>query len=307
MAEKNIVVLCGAVSPEREVSINSGKACLEALKVNFPNARLIVLDENRVPEELVPETDVIFPVIHGDYGEDGGIQRDLEARGFSYAGCGVAAGELCINKAKTKELFLKNGIPAAAGAAFSRKNIPAAKDLIEKLGEKIVVKPADKGSSVGLFLCEGEAETAAVLAGDLSASELWLAETRVFGRELTVGVLGGKAMGIVEIRPKTGVYDFKNKYTKGNTEYLFPAPIDEKIAAEIRAGAEKIFALCGCRDFSRIDVLLRDDGTFVYLEVNTMPGLTGTSLLPKSASCAGLDFPALVKAMVAPALERARR
>ncbi|MCR5184201.1 MAG: D-alanine--D-alanine ligase [Opitutales bacterium] len=305
MSKKNIVVLCGAISPERDVSINSGKSCLEALRVNFPDATLRVLDENAVPADLDPATDVIFPVIHGDYGEDGGIQRDLEARGFSYAGCGVAASELCIDKSKTKALWLANGIPTTRGVAFPRDRVPAAKVLIESLGEEIVVKPADKGSSVGLFLTKGEAELQAVLDGDLSASDLWLAEQRVYGRELTVGLLNGKAMGIVEICPKVGVYDFKNKYTKGSTEYKFPAAIDEAIAAKIRAGAERIFELCGCRDFSRVDVLLPEDGNFVYLEVNTMPGLTGTSLLPKSASCVGLDFAALAKAMIVPALERA--
>lgn len=305
-AMKNIVVLCGAVSPEREVSINSGKACLEALQVNFPDARLVVLDENRVPAELNPKTDVIFPVIHGDYGEDGGVQRELEARGFAYAGCGVPASELCIDKARTKALWRENGIPTPCGVAFPSERVPAAKNLIAQLGEAIVIKPADKGSSVGLFLTNGESELQAVIDGDLSASDLWLAETRVFGRELTVGVLNGNAMGIVEICPKVGVYDFKNKYTKGCTEYKFPAEIDSATTDKIRAGAERIFALCGCRDFARIDVLLREDGSFVYLEVNTMPGLTGTSLLPKSASCVGLDFPALAKAMIVPALERAK-
>ncbi len=306
MSEQNfkIVVLCGANSPEREVSINSGKACAAALHQSFHNVELLALNENALPANLAPETDIIFPVIHGDYGEDGRVQRDLDERGFSYAGCGRAASEICIDKSKTKKILRDNGVPVCEGIAFSTDKIPSAAEIVEKLGDDVVLKPADKGSSVGLFLTCGVAELQRVLAGDLSASKTWLAETRLRGRELTVGLLGGRAMGIVEIRPKVGVYDYKNKYTSGNTEYIFPAPLDNDVACKIKAAAEKAFAACGCRDFSRADVILLANGDFYFLEINTMPGLTGTSLLPKSASCVGLSFIELAKKMIEPAIAR---
>ena len=301
----NIVVLCGAKSPEHDVSVNSGTACAEALRESFPRVSLRVLEENALPADLSPERDVIMPAIHGDYGEDGGVQRDLEARGFAYAGCGIAASELCIDKAETKKILHGAGVPVPDGIAFFADARPSASELISRLGnEEVVVKPADKGSSVGLFLTAGKDALASVLAGDLSAAKKWIAEPRLRGRELTVGLLDGKAAGIVEIRPKIGVYDFKNKYTKGSTEYIFPAEIENATAEAIRANAEKIFAACGCRDFARADVILLPSGEFYFLEVNTMPGMTSTSLLPKSASCVGLDFPALVKAMLEPAIKR---
>lgn len=301
-----IVVLCGAQSPEREVSIRSGKACAESLRVRFPETELRVLEENSLPADLDPNRDIIFPVIHGDYGEDGGIQRDLEARGFAYAGCDAASSEVCIDKAITKERLRECGVPVAGDVSFYADCPPSAASLIVRLGEAVVVKPADKGSSVGLFLPTGEAELQRVLDGDLSAAKKWIVESRLVGRELTVGLLGGKAMGIVEIRPKAGVYDFTNKYTSGNTDYLFPAPIDAASTEKIKAAAERLFTACACRDFARADVILQTDGSFYFLEVNTMPGLTATSLLPKSASCIGLDFEALTAAMIAPAIERFR-
>lgn len=300
----SIVVLCGAISPEREVSIRSGKACAEALKSSFPRVALRVLDENALPSDLDPARDVIFPAIHGDYGEDGKLQRELDARGFAYAGCDAQACEICIDKVATKAKLREAGIPVTREIAFPGDRRPRARSLVGRLGRKIVVKPADKGSSVGLYLPAGTRATKHVLAKIRGGK--WLAEPRLFGRELTVGILDGVAAGVVEIRPKIGVYDYRNKYTAGATEYLAPAPLPEFITESIRADAEKIFAVCGCRDFSRADVILLPDNRYFFLEVNTTPGLTATSLLPKSAACIGLDFPALVRRMVKPAIARFR-
>lgn len=299
-----IVVLCGAQSPEREVSVRSGQACVNALRENFSASEIRILEENTLPEDLNPGTDIIFPVIHGDYGEDGKIQDELASRGFSYAGCEAKASRLCINKIDTKKTMREHAIPVTDDIAFSREMPPEVSRVISRLGESLVVKPADKGSSVGLFLPTGAEALQNVLSKDLGVTEKWMIEPRLHGRELTVGLLGGKAMGIVEIRPKVGVYDFTNKYTGGNTEYLFPAPLEESTTQKIKEAAEKIFEVCGCRDFSRADVILLPDGRFYFLEVNTMPGLTATSLFPKSASCCGLNFPSLVKAMIEPAIER---
>jgi D-alanine-D-alanine ligase len=172
------------------------------------------------------------------------------------------------------------------------------------LGEHIVIKPSDQGSSVGLYMLEGEAAVAKALA-EIPASGQWMAERRLRGREMSIGLLDGHPMGIVEIVPLTGVYDYKTKYTKGASEYRFPAAVGPELTAAIGAAAARLFAACGCRDFARADVFLEPDGQVYFLEINTMPGMTETSLMPKSASCVGLDFPSLVRRMAAPALARA--
>ena len=299
-----IAVLCGARSPERGVSLRSGAACAEALRASFPRVELRVLDENALPADLDPAAHVVFPVVHGDYGEDGQIQRELDARGFAYAGCGAEACEICIDKAKTKEKLRAAGVPVAPEIVFTAERRPRAKSLTARLGRELVVKPADKGSSVGLFLPAGTRAVRHALARIRAGK--WLAERRLRGRELTVGLLDGRAGGVVEICPRGGVYDFRSKYTAGATRYLAPAPLPESVAASLRADAEKIFAVCGCRDFSRADVMLLPDGRYFFLEVNTMPGMTATSLLPKSAACVGVNFQELVRRMVAPAVARFR-
>jgi D-alanine-D-alanine ligase len=299
--EREIVVLCGAVSPERDVSLRSGRAVAGVL----PGSRLVELDVNALPEWLDGERHVVLPVIHGDYGEDGAVQADLAARGIPFAGCDAAASRLCIDKVATKQAMRAAGVPAIPEVAFTGEAKPSAAALVRELGPRVVLKPADKGSSVGLFVCADEAEVAAALAA-IPATGRWMAERRLTGRELSVGLLEGRAMGVVEIVPLTGVYDYRNKYTKGSAEYRFPAPLEPPTTAAIQRAAEALFAAGGCRDFARADVFLEPDGNFYFLEINTMPGMTETSLMPKSATCVGLDFSALVRRMLAPARQRAR-
>ncbi len=297
------VVLCGAISPEREVSLRSGAACADALKASFDRVSLHVLDENKLPAFLDPATHVVMPVIHGDYGEDGQIQSELEARGFAFAGCDSAAGRICISKTDTKKKFREAGLPVAPEVEFDFSETPSAREIAGALGtDDVVIKPADKGSSVGLHIVSGEPEIAGALKQLFPGK--WMVEPRIRGREMTIGILDGQAMGIVEIVPKAGGYDYKNKYTAGATDYLFPAKVPPAIAAQIAAAAERGFAACGCRDFARADFILLPDDSFVFLEINTMPGLTATSLLPKSASCVGLSFPELTRRMLSPAVAR---
>jgi D-alanine-D-alanine ligase len=151
---------------------------------------------------------------------------------------------------------------------------------------------------------DGETAIAEALA-QIPATGQWMAERRLQGREMSIGILGGQAMGIVEIVPRKGVYDYQSKYTKGSSDYIYPAAVPGELTARIQAAAEALFRACGCRDFARADLFLEPDGQFYFLEINTMPGMTETSLMPKSASCAGLDFPALVQRMTAPVFARA--
>ena len=299
-AEPEVIILCGGQSSESEVSLRSGRAVAAAV----PGARLVELSTDALPAWLEPATHIVFPVLHGGWGEDGGVQGELEARGIAFAGCSTAASRLCMDKVTTKRAMRTAGVPAIPEVAFAGDAKPTAAELAAALGDEIVLKPSDQGSSVGLFLPSGPAAIAEALAAIPPAGR-WMAERRLRGREFSIGLLDGQPMGLVEIVPLAGVYDFRTKYTKGASEYRFPAPLDAPTTAAIAAAAARLFAAAGCRDFARADVMLEPDGNFYFLEINTMPGMTETSLMPKSASCVGLDFPALVGRMLAPARRRA--
>ncbi len=301
LSAPEIAVFAGGTSAEREVSTASGAACASALARSF-TTRLFQVVADALPEGFDPSRHVVFSTLHGTFGEDGGMQRLLDAAGGEYAGCGADSSALTMDKALTKRTASAQGIPVVEGIEFDAASRPSAGDVVRRLGARVVLKPNSEGSSVGLTVAEGEAEVGAALAGITSGR--WLAERRVVGRELSVGILKGAAMGIVEVRPKSGIYDYASKYTRGMTEYLAPAPIDEALASRVRSAAETAFSACGCRDYARVDFMVSEQGEPFLLEINTLPGMKEMSLLPMSARCAGLDFPALVREMVSPAVER---
>lgn len=295
-----ILVLHGGTSQEREVSLASGQALAAALAARHP-VELVRLDQDALPESIQISDTVVFPALHGGFGEDGQIQALLEAQGIEYCGSDAAASRLCMDKAATKQIARELRVPTPDWLVFDAPETPLADSVIEQLGTSLVVKPVNEGSSVGLHFAEHRSALGVALS-QIHAGR-WLIEQRVYGRELTVGVLQGKAMGVVEIVSASGVYDYAAKYTPGSTEYRFPAALDAAVARQIKDDAERLFVACGCRDFARIDFLLAG-GQLHFLEINTLPGLTATSLLPKSASCVGYDFEALAAALVAPAIER---
>jgi len=298
-----VAVFAGGTSAEREVSLGSGRACADALARSFPT-RLFEINADALPAELDAARHVVFSTQHGTFGEDGGMQRLLDAAGVAYAGCDAASSALTMDKTRTKDTAAAQGLAVIPGLMFSANGKPTADEIIAKFGEHVVVKPNAEGSSVGLHIVVGRAELGAVLR-EITAGD-WLVEQRIFGRELAVGVMNGKAMGLVEIRPKSGVYDYASKYTKGLTEYLAPAPFDATMTGRIQRAAETAFAACGCRDYARVDFMVAADNELYLLEINTLPGMKETSLLPMSARCGGLDFTALVREMVGPAVQRFR-
>ncbi len=296
-----IALFCGGTSAEREVSLGSGWACATALARSFP-VKVFELTADALPVGLDPGRHVVFSTLHGTFGEDGGMQRLLDAAGVHYAGCGVEASALTMDKTRTKEVVAARGVRVAKGCRFEAGDKPDVDAVIAELGEELVVKPNAEGSSVGLSLVSGRSALAGVMAGIAHGS--WLIETRLSGRELSVGILAGRAMGVVELRPRSGIYDYTSKYTKGMTEYLAPAPLDDGVAAEVQAAAVTAFAACGCRDYARVDFILSHENEPFLLEINTLPGMKETSLLPMSARCAGREFTALVREMAAPAWQR---
>lgn len=295
-----IVVLCGGVGSEREVSLRSGHAVAEALSAGF-QVRLEELNSRAVPEGIDPHRSIVFPALHGEFGEDGQLQSLLEEAGVHYAGSDAESSRLCMDKAATKKVAEDLGIAVPKAITFDGAQAPLADEVIKELGASLVVKPADQGSSVGLHFAESRSGLGIALSSIRSGN--WLIEQRIRGRELTVGILGGRALGVVEIVSQSGVYDYKAKYTAGSTEYRYPAELPPKIERQIKDQAAQLFKACACRDFSRVDFLLEGELPY-FLEINTLPGLTATSLLPKSASCEGLEFEQLAGELVRPAIER---
>lgn len=301
MKKFKLAVLMGGISSEREVSLVSGEFVYNSLK-KFFDTTCIRLDKNELPQELSAHDTIVFPVMHGEYGEDGTLQKELEDAGFVYVGTNSIASKVCMNKPASKALMKASGLNVAREIVFDAKDKPSANSAIELLGENLILKPADKGSSVGLKTLKNKDELKKAL--DEIDNGLWLIESFFTGREFSVGVIDGKAAGIVEIIPEGGVYDFKRKYTKGATRYEFPAKVSAKEETEIKNAAELAYASCGCSDFSRVDFLMNESGEFIVLEINTLPGMTPTSLLPKSASCIGYDFDSLCKKMLEGAIKR---
>jgi D-alanine-D-alanine ligase len=301
MNEPVIALFCGGSSPEREVSLGSGKAVAQAMAFAFPTRKFVV-EADALPAGLDPAGHVVFSTLHGTFGEDGGMQRLLESAGVSYAGCDARSSDLCFDKWRTRQAVSAQGVRVAPGRFFNANAKPAGAAVAQELGEQVVFKPNRQGSSVGLQIVTDRAAIDVALGGLREGD--WVVERRILGRELTVGILRGRAMGVVEIVPKSGVFDYSSKYTKGLTEYFAPAAISEEAAAEVRRSAETAFAACGCRDYARVDFMFSNEGELYFLEINTLPGMKETSLLPMSARCVGLDFNALCREMVAPAVER---
>lgn len=301
MKEPVIAVFAGGTSAEREVSLGSGLACAVALARSFPT-RMFDLTADALPAGLDAGGHVVFSTLHGTFGEDGGMQRLLDAAHVHYAGCDAASSALTMDKTRTKETVAAHGLRVPQAILFSAKAKPAVESAVAQLGSNLVIKPNAEGSSVGLSVAGNRDELAVALAKITTGS--WMVEQRIMGRELSVGVLDGQALGVVEIRPRSGIYDYASKYIKGASEYFAPAPLDAGLTATVRHAAETAYAACGCRDYARVDFMLSLQTELYLLEINTLPGMKETSLLPMSARCAGLDFTALVRAMVTPALRR---
>ena len=294
----HIAVLRGGPSAEREVSLRSGDAVARALR--SLGHRVDEVDPLPADPAIPAGTDVVFLALHGTYGEDGTVQSELEELGVPYTGCGVRASLFAFDKILTKRRCLRAGIPTARFERF----IDAGAAWPDGWQPPVVLKPARQGSSVGLRFVDRVEDFPAALAFSLSHGGEVLMEERIVGRETTVGILDGSALPVVEVRPRSGTYDYANKYTAGRTEYFCPAEFPAEVTLAVQTAALGAFQAIGGRDYARVDVMVRPDGSPVVLEVNTLPGMTETSLLPKAAAAAGIGFPELCGRMVRSALSR---
>ncbi|MDR1591012.1 MAG: D-alanine--D-alanine ligase [Puniceicoccales bacterium] len=296
---KKVAILSGGkMTSERAVSLCSGRAVFEVLKGQI-ECELFELAEDCLPRNLDPERYIIFPLIHGEFGEDGQLQRLLEAENFSFAGSDSRASQICMDKGKAKDIAEQLGILTAKFCIYDGQSF-------EKLwtfgGGPFVIKPNDRGSSIGV--------TKIYTIDDFLRYQKdwgkgnWIIEPCIIGREITVGILNGHALPVIEIRPRDGFYDYAHKYTTDATEYLVPAPITKSETRNVQNMSEQIFETCGCRDFGRLDFILDGRSKFNFLEINTSPGMTATSLLPKAAAALGIDFATLCRRMINSAFAR---
>ncbi len=288
---KRVAVLMGGTSNEREVSLRSGGAVVSALQAEGLEVLPVILNKDSI-EALPRDIEAVFLALHGGYGENGGVQHDLDQLNIPYTGPGAAASKLAMDKIATKRCLDAAKLPTPPYEVLTSEMTSSSLPL------PVVVKPPRDGSSVGISKVSEPSQWTTALAEARSVDPLGevLVEGYIPGREWTVGVLGGKALPVVEIRAPNGWYGFKEKYTMGMTQYLFPedeADVDRALLLTCQNVAVQAFHALGCRGVSRVDFRVTPEGQLFILEVNTLPGLTATSLLPKAAARAGESFGAL--------------
>lgn len=294
----SITVMLGGPSAEREVSLRSGAAVAKALRSLGHTVH--ELDPKNAEWQLPSDTQVVFLALHGTYGEDGTVQKRLEELGVPYTGCNPEASRIGFDKVLTKQRCVAAGVPTAKFVVIDSPHAPWPRGW----NPPVVIKPVRQGSSVGLQFVDRVVDWPQALVEVMRHDSKALVEERIQGREVTVGILGDTVLPLVEVRPKEGVLDYKNKYTPGATEYFCPAPLDEAVTRKAQEAGLGAFRAIGGRDYARVDVMVRASREPVVLEVNTLPGMTETSLLPKAAAAAGLGYAALCQRMVDLALQR---
>jgi len=293
---KKIGVLMGGLSAEREVSFKTGQAALDALLELGYDAVAVDAGHNLAEQLVQLKIDVAFIALHGRFGEDGRVQGVLEMMQIPYTGSGVMSSSIAIDKIMTKKLLLYHELPTPGFDCI--RNGDSTAELLERCQHlPLVVKPSREGSTIGITIAKTREElrhgieTAATMDGTV------LIEDFIDGAELTVSVLNGEALPIIKIVPKSGFYDYQAKYQSNDTEYLVPAPIDVVSYQQVQQAAVKAYNVLGCRGAARVDFMFRER-EFYCIEINTIPGMTQTSLLPKAAQEAGINFCQLVEAML---------
>ncbi len=305
--EKYIVVLMGGISPEREISLQSGKAVANALSKDNNNVIKIIVNDDMVNELDNYKIDVAFIALHGYFGEDGGVQEVLKSKGIPYTGSGVSASRLAMNKVESKDSFRKSNIPTPDNLVVSaEQSVSEITKAVKSLKLPVITKPVCNGSSIGISVIKEYAEIKKAIEHTGRYSKEILVEEYIEGRELAVSVLNDKALPVIEIRTATGLYDYDAKYKSDTTQYKVITPAEESsdttlshdVYNRVQELAIRSHECLGCRTFSRVDMILNKDDDIYVLEVNTIPGFTERSLLPKAAAAANISFPELCNTIV---------
>ncbi|GBE58178.1 D-alanine--D-alanine ligase [bacterium BMS3Abin01] len=313
MSKKNIAVLKGGRSLERSVSLKSGGRVEKALRELGYRVEAIDVDARLVRRLKELKPDAAFIAMHGSGGEDGTVQELLDILGIPYTGSDVLPSVRCMDKVLTKHIFVADGVPTPPFYAFNRdafQELGAADTLPyigEELGFPIVVKPSSQGSALGIRFAHNVDELPAALISAFSFDNKVLLEKYVKGRELAVSIIGKepRALPIVEAIPKSEFFDFESRYTMGKADYVVPAEIPGEVAAAAEEISLKVFSVLQCSGFGRVDIIMDENNGLHVLEINTIPGLTETSLMPMAAEADGIGFNGLVEEVLATALESA--
>ena len=304
---KKIVVVMGGPSTEAEVSRRSGTAILEALKAKGYNAEGLELNPATFANDIKASgAEFVFNALHGKFGEDGIIQGTLEMMGIPYTGSGVMAAAVTMDKVATKRFFMAEGIPTPKAHTYFRyefKKRDLTGEILQEFSVPVVVKASSQGSSIGVVIVEKAEELEAALSEAFKYDREVLVEEFIKGRELTVAVWGNEekqeALPIIEITTVTGRYDYVTKYKVGASTHIIPAPLPEEVTKKGKEIAIRAFAVCGCSGMARVDFMLGEDNQPYVIEVNTIPGMTETSLVPDAGRAAGIEFPELCARILA--------
>lgn len=297
MAQNNVnlgkvAVLYGGNSAEREVSLNSGNAVYKALIQSGVDAIKIDTKEDFIGQLSAHDFDLAFIALHGVGGEDGTIQGMLEFYGLPYTGSGVKASAICMDKWRTKLIWMGLGLPTPK--FIKADSLEMLKTFSNEVGFPIMVKPALEGSSIGISKVKQASELEAAFDSATSTGSPVLAEQFITGKEFTVAVLGGKALPAIQLKPANEFYDYDAKYLQDDTEYLVPCGLSEDKESELQALAVQAYDALDCSGWGRVDFMQDEDGQFWLIEVNTVPGMTDHSLVPMAANAAGINFSQLV-------------
>lgn len=275
---KKVAVVMGGISHEKEVSIRTGTGIAAALKERGYDVVPLIVADDALQQIAAARPDVVFIALHGRFGEDGTIQGALEMMHLPYTGSDVCASAVAMNKVLTKRIAEMVGVRCPRNFKLDNMVFPA------------IVKPNREGSTVGMHIVRNQGDLDAAVRDAASLDPTVLVEEFIEGTEVTVGVLCGDALPVLEIVPKSGFYDYASKYTKGATDYICPARIDAQTAATVQDWSKKVFNVLECRGVARADFMISREGQPYFLEINTIPGMTETSLVPKAAAQMGLNY-----------------
>lgn len=296
-----VAVFLGGSSPERKISLKSGRSVAQALKNRGYQVQKI--NPRYIPQSQIKKKnfDVAFIALHGKGGEDGTLQKFFEKNDIPYIGSDVKGCQISFDKLKTKIRLIQKSLPTPPYLTLSLANFSK---QYPKIKGPFFAKPLQDGSSLGIFSVDDPGKARALTLRSLKKHSRLLVEEKIVGREFTVGVLKGKALPVIELKPKGDFYDYKSKYTKGMCQYLVPAPIDKALESKLKKLAKKTHDVLGLRDLSRIDFMVDMQNRPYILEANAIPGFTEFSLLPKAAREIGVNFEELCHQLVQSALKR---
>lgn len=286
-----VIVICGGNSAEKEISVKSGLSIFSSVKRKYKSEIIFLKNDFSVIDKHYKNGDIIFNALHGGYGEDGTIQSFFEKRNYNFIGSGSKSCQIAIDKSKCKILAKKIGISVPFSRIYNQDH-----SIIDDFNQSFIIKPNCEGSSIGFK--NNLTKIQALKFLQKNKQKEMMIEELIIGKEITVSILGSEVLPIIEIIPKNGIYDYRSKYTNGLTSYNVPADLDSDVKLYIQNKTIQLFNKIECKDYARFDYILNNENEPFFLEVNTYPGMTKTSLFPKSAASLNIDFESLISRLI---------